>query len=108
MYLSSFISASLYYIKHVLDDDLIEFLSILIQLIVAAFSVFWFIWTEDPHKPMVIVDRWTLAMIFLFAITWFADVYLVRYQKGQLKNEDGSDRKEPKGQKKKSFIRRAK
>jgi len=29
------------------------------------------------------VDRWTLAMIFLFAITWFVDVYLVRYQKGR-------------------------
>ena len=86
----------------------LKLIGILIQFIMAAFSVFWFIWTEDPHKPMVVVDRWTLAMIFLFAITWFSDVYLVRYQKGQLKNEDGSDRKEPKGQKKKSFIRRAK
>ena len=91
----------------------LKFIGILIQLIVAAFSVFWFIWTEDPHKPMVIVDRWTLAMIFLFAITWFADVYLVRYQKGQLKKEDGSDRKEPKDKKdqkkkKKGFLRRTK
>lgn len=64
-----------------LTEGELRFIGILIQFIMAAFSVFWFIWTEDPHKPMVIVDRWTLAMIFLFAITWFADVYLVRYQK---------------------------
>ena len=70
-----------------LTEGELRFIGILIQFIVAAFSVFWFIWTEDPHKPMVIVDRWTLAMIFLFAITWFADVYLVRYQKCQTKND---------------------
>ena len=56
-------------------------IGIVIQIIVAAFSVFWFIWTEDPHKPMIIVDRWTLAMIVLFAITWYTDVYLIKYQK---------------------------
>lgn len=65
-----------------LTEGELKFIGILIQFIMAAFGVFWFIWTEDPHKPMVIVDRWTLAMIFLFAITWFVDVYLVRYQKG--------------------------
>lgn len=69
--------------KGQLTDAELKFIGILIQLVLAAFSVFWFIWTQDPHKPMVIVDRWTLAMIFLFALTWFADVYLVRYQKRQ-------------------------
>lgn len=64
-----------------LTDGELKLIGILIQFIMAAFGVFWFIWTEDPHKPMVIVDRWTLAMIFLFAITWFVDVYLVKYQK---------------------------
>ncbi len=66
-----------------LTEGELKLMGILIQFVMAAFGVFWFIWTEDPHKPMVIVDRWTLAMIFLFAITWFSDVYLVRYQKGQ-------------------------
>ena len=69
--------------KGQLTDAELKFIGILIQLVLAAFSVFWFIWTEDPHKPMVIVDRWTLAMIFLFALTWFSDVYLVRYQKNK-------------------------
>ena len=43
-------------------------------------AIFWFIWTEDPRKPMVIIDRWTLLMIILFAITWFVDVYLIKYR----------------------------
>ena len=76
--------------KGQLTDDELKFIGILIQFVLAAFSVFWFIWTEDPRRPMVIVDRWTLAMIFLFALTWFADVYLVRYQKKQHQSDDKS------------------
>ena len=91
-----------------LTEGELKFIGILIQFIMAAFSIFWFIWTEDPHKPMVVVDRWTLAMIFLFAITWFADVYLVRYQKGQPKREDGSDARPPKGTKKTPLMGRVK
>ena len=62
----------------------------MIQLIVTAFAIFWFIWTEDPRQPMVIIDRWTLLMIVLFAITWFVDVYLIkyRYRKRQEEEED--------------------
>ena len=47
-------------------------------------------------------------MIFLFAITWFADVYLVRYQKGQPKREDGSDARPPKGKNKTPLMGRVK
>lgn len=61
-----------------LTDDELRIIGILIQFVLAAFSVFWFIWTEDPRRPMVIVDRWTLAMIFLFALTWVTDVYTNR------------------------------
>ena len=57
-----------------------KFIGILIQILIAVFSIFWFIWTEDPHNPMVMVDRWTLAMIVLFGITWYIDVYVIRHQ----------------------------
>ena len=57
-----------------------KFIGILIQILIAVFSIFWFIWTENPHNPMVIVDRWTLAMIVLFGITWYIDVYVIKYQ----------------------------
>ena len=63
-----------------LTESELRFIGILIQLVLAAFSLFWFIWTEDPRKPMVIVDRWTLAMILLFALSWFTDVYTNRRQ----------------------------
>ena len=65
-------------------------IGVMIQLIVTAFAIFWFIWTEDPRQPMVIIDRWTLLMIVLFAITWFVDVYLIkyRYRKRQEEEED--------------------
>ena len=76
--------------KGQLTDAELKFIGILIQFVLAAFSVFWFIWTEDPHRPMVIVDRWTLAMIFLFALTWFTDVYLVRYQRKQRQSDDNA------------------
>ena len=69
--------------KGQLTDGELRLIGILSQFILAAFSIFWFIWTEDPYKPMVIVDKWTLGMIFLFALTWFVDVYIVRYQKRQ-------------------------
>ena len=64
--------------KGQLTEGELRLIGILIQLIVAAFSVFWFMWTEDPRRPMVIVDRWTLAMILLFGLTWFIDVYTNR------------------------------
>ena len=58
-----------------------KLIGILIQILIAIFSIFWFIWTENPHNPMVMVDRWTLAMIVLFGITWYIDVYVIKYQK---------------------------
>ena len=61
-----------------LTEGEIRLIGVLMQLIIAAFSVFWFMWTEDPRRPMVIVDRWTLAMIILFGLTWFIDVYTTR------------------------------
>ena len=65
-------------------------IGVLIQLIVTVFAVFWFFWTEDILQPMVIIDRWTLLMILLFAVTWFVDVYLIRYNPRQ-KQEENSD-----------------
>ena len=64
--------------KGQLTEGELRLIGILMQLIIAAFSVFWFMWTEDPRRPMVIVDRWTLAMILLFGLTWFIDVYTNR------------------------------
>ena len=64
--------------KGQLTEGEIRLIGILIQFILAAFSVFWFMWTQDPRRPMVIVDRWTLAMIVLFGLTWLVDVYTNR------------------------------
>ena len=66
----------------------------MIQLIVTVFAIFWFIWTEDPRKPMVIIDRWTLLMIILFAITWFVDVYLIKYRYRRREEEDPEEGQE--------------
>ncbi len=51
------------------------------QMLLSAFALFWFIWTQDPSKPMVIVDRWTAVMIALFASVWLIDVYVIRNYK---------------------------
>lgn len=67
---------------------------VMIQLIVTVFAIFWFIWTEDPRKPMVIIDRWTLLMIILFAITWFVDVYLIKYRYRRREEEDPEEGQE--------------
>ena len=69
--------------KGQLTEGELKVIGILIEFIIAAFSVFWFMWTEDPRRPMVIVDRWTLAMIVLFGLTWFVDVYTTRSKKPQ-------------------------
>ena len=74
--------------KGQLTEGEIRLIGTLIQLVIAAFSVFWFMWTQDPRRPMVIVDRWTLAMIVLFGLAWFVDVYTTRKQKP---TSDGMD-----------------
>lgn len=50
-----------------------------LELLLTIFAIAWFIWTEDITKPMMIVDRWTLGMIALFAVTLAVDVLLVKY-----------------------------
>ncbi len=55
------------------------------QALLSVFAVFWFIWTQNPTKPMVIVDRWTLGMIAIFAAVWAIDVYIIRNYKSEAK-----------------------
>ena len=55
----------------------IQVIGILIEIAIALFSVFLFIWTENPTKPMVIVDEWTLGMIGLFAIMLAVDILVI-------------------------------
>ena len=50
-----------------------------LELLLTVFGICWFIWTEDITRPMMIVDRWTLGMIALFAVMLAVDVLLVRY-----------------------------
>lgn len=54
---------------------------VLIEVLIAAFSVFWFFMTEDIRDPMVIVDYWTLAMIILAAIMVAVDKLLFKREK---------------------------
>ena len=48
------------------------------QILLSAFALFWFIWTQDPSKPMVIVDRWTFAMIAVYAAVWVIDICVIK------------------------------
>ena len=59
----------------------VKFVAFLGQIMLSVFSLFWFIWTENPIKPMVIVDRWTLGMIAIFAAVWVIDVYVIKNYK---------------------------
>ena len=68
-----------------------QLIGFLIELIVTVFSVFWFLWTEDMRQPMVIIDKWTLLMILLFAAAWASDVYLIRYKKRKRQKQESSD-----------------
>ncbi|MBR3124717.1 MAG: hypothetical protein IKF42_04700, partial [Mogibacterium sp.] len=56
------------------------------QILLSAFAVFLFIWTQDPSKPMVIVDRWTLGMIAMYAAVWVIDVYIIKNYKKAARN----------------------
>jgi SrtB family sortase len=68
-----------------LVDDLKHFIKkmktgVLIELIamIAAFVVF--ILTEDITKPVVIFDKWTGLMIFIFSMSLLTDVVFIRYR----------------------------
>lgn len=52
-----------------------------IEVLLTIFGVLWFIWTEDIRKPMMILDRWTLGMIALFAVMLAVDVLIIRYNR---------------------------
>lgn len=58
------------------------------QVIIAIAALVLFIRTENMAKPMVIVDKWTLAMIVLYAVAWAIDVFIIKYGR---KNEDPED-----------------
>ena len=56
-----------------------------VEVILAALSILLFMLTEDLHKPIQIVDIWTLPMIILFAGIFGAEQYHFRK-----KQEDAS------------------
>ena len=56
------------------------------QILLSAFALFLFLWTQDPSKPMVIVDRWTLGMIAMYAAVWIIDVYVIKNYKKAARN----------------------
>ena len=68
-----------------------QLIGFMLELIVTVFSVFWFIWTENMRQPMVIIDKWTLLMIVLFAVAWASDVYLIKYKKHKKQEEESSE-----------------
>ena len=65
-------------IKDFSDIKLVSFLG---QALLSVFALFWFIWTQNPAKPMVIVDRWTLGMIAVYVAVWVIDVYVIKNYK---------------------------
>lgn len=65
----------------------IKFVSFLGQALLSVFALFWFIWTENPLKPMVIVDRWTLGMIAVYVAVWVIDVYVIKNYKRKMPDQ---------------------
>ena len=63
-------------------------LGMIAQLIIAVAALILFIRTENLTKPMVIIDKWTLAMIILFAATWAIDVFVIRYAREKEQQEE--------------------
>ena len=63
-------------------------LGIIAQVIIAVGALILFIRTENLTKPMVIIDKWTLAMIILFAATWAIDVFVIRYAREKEQQEE--------------------
>ena len=59
------------------------------QIVIAIGAFVLFIRTENMTKPMVIIDKWTLLMIVLYAVTWAIDVYVIKY--ARQKADDGDD-----------------
>jgi len=64
---------------------LYRILGIIAQVMIAVGAFILFIRTENLAKPMVVIDKWTFAMILLYAATWAIDVFVIRYarKKGQ-------------------------
>ena len=63
-------------------------LGIIAQVIIAVGALVLFIRTENLAKPMVVIDKWTLAMILLFAATWAIDVFVIKYAREKEQQED--------------------
>ena len=63
-------------------------LGIIAQVIIAIGALVLFIRTENLAKPMVVIDKWTLAMIILFAATWAIDVFVIRYAREKEQQEE--------------------
>ncbi len=63
------------------------------EIIVSALALLVFILTEDMRLPMILIDRWTLLMVLFLLICWLLDLFLIRYRKKVLAEED--EEKEP-------------
>jgi SrtB family sortase len=66
-------------------------LGIIAQVIIAIGALVLFIRTEDLTQPMVVIDKWTLAMIILFAATWAIDVFVIKYAREKEQEEEPED-----------------
>jgi len=53
--------------------------ALLIEIVLAAFAVFWFFMTQDIFDPMVIVDYWTFGMILLTGIMVAVDKLMFKW-----------------------------
>ena len=69
-------------------------LGMVAQVIIAVGALILFIRTENLTQPMGVIDKWTLAMILLFAATWAIDVFVIRYAR-EKEEEEQEDEIEP-------------
>jgi|GEM_PF-461896 len=53
-------------------------IAVVLETILAAGSVTLFLLTEDMSLPMVLIDKWTPAMLLLAALSWISDFALTR------------------------------
>ena len=73
------------------DKRLPRILGMIAQVIIAIGALVLFIRTENMAEPMVVIDKWTLAMIVLFAATWVIDVFVIRYARQKKEQEEAQD-----------------
>ena len=68
-------------------------LGMILELIFSAVALVLFLLTEDMRLPMVLIDKWTLAMLLLMILVLILDIRFIRYRYQVLADEEEAQRR---------------